>query len=155
VQKQQNFHCTCRNAAVTTHKTVFLLFCLVIKLSLEGIWKQSAGENIWVCTDVAWAKTAQSCLWLCYRLDNPGLSFQQSQEIFLCHKMSKQALGPTHYPVQCTLGIVSLYIKQQGGHETKHTAPPSGAILQYSLMCKLTMLNDINLPRCNSLWLGN
>jgi hypothetical protein len=149
----------CRNTAVTTHKSVLLLLCLVMKLSLEGICEQSAGENIWVCIDVMWTKTAQSCLWLCYRLDNPGLSFQQSQKIFLCHKMSKQALGPAHCPMQCTLGIVTLYIKQQGGqwggHETKHTAPPSGAILQYSLMCKVTVLKDINLPRCNSLWLGN
>jgi len=79
LQKQQTFHRMCRNTAITTHKSVFLLFCLVTKFSLEGIWEQSAGENIWVCTDVTWAKTAQSCLWLCYRLDNPGLSFQQSQ----------------------------------------------------------------------------
>lgn len=128
VQKQQTFHCRGRNTAITTHKTVFLLFCLVMKLSLEGMWEQGAGENIWVCTDVTWAKTAQSCLWLCYRLDNPGLSFQQSQEIFVCHKMSKQAMGPTHSPMQCTLGIVPLCIKQWGGHETKHTALPSAQV---------------------------
>ena len=124
VQKQQTFHRMCRNTLNTTYKSVFLLFCLVMKLSLEGIWEQSAGENILVCTDVTWAKTAQSCLWLCYRLDNPRLSFQQSQEIFLCHKMSKQALGP----MQCMLGIVSMCIIQRGGDETKNTPPPTAQI---------------------------
>jgi len=88
VQKQHTFHRMCRNTVITPHKSVFLLFCLFMKISLEEIWEQSAGENIWVCTDVTWAKTTHSCLWLCYRLDNPGLSFQQSQKVFLCHKMS-------------------------------------------------------------------
>jgi len=45
-----------------------------------------------------------------------GRVSSKSQEIFLCHKMSKQTLGPTHSPTQCTLEIVSLCTKQQGGH---------------------------------------
>lgn len=83
VQKQQTFHHMCRTTAIKTHKTVLSSFYLVMKLSLEGIREQGV---YWVCTDVTWAKTAQSCLWLGYRLDNPGLSFQQSEEVFLCHK---------------------------------------------------------------------
>jgi hypothetical protein len=98
LQKQQTFHHICRNTTITTHKSFFFLWGAWLRNSHWREYENRVLEKIW-------AKTAQSCLWLCYRLDNPGLSFQQSQEIFLCHKMSQQALGPTHSPLQCTPGL--------------------------------------------------
>jgi hypothetical protein len=58
------------------------------------------------------------------RLDGQG-SIPGRERFFLFSTASRLALGPAQSPIQWVLGVISLGVKQQLGHEASHSPPSS------------------------------
>jgi len=113
------------------HKDTFTLIrnfiILVFDLCIISSWAQVA---LRICVSkqiLEWEWRIRIVIALGYELDDWGFESLLGLGIFLLTTASRQALGPTHPPIQWVLGALSLGIKRPG-RDAQHWHPSSAEV---------------------------